>query len=131
MDKEIVDLAKNPEHVNELHDGAIVCIGDVHLRFSFDSLKPDAATNPKAFVFMTTLDSDMDGYEKDCDRIRAEHKAQYPDVETEPYSVETILGYGCNYGEFIKNFRASENGAAMMTREEMITTLKSGVFVIC
>jgi hypothetical protein len=130
MDKEIVDLATNPEHVNQLNDGALVYVGDVLLRFSFDSLSTDTS-NPKAFVYLTTVDSDLDGYEKDCDRIRAEHKAQYPDKETEPFDIEVALGYGCNYGEFIKNFRATENGAGMMTRAQMIDTLKSGVFVIC
>lgn len=131
MDKEIVDLAQNPEHVNNLHDGAIVCVGDVHLRFSFDSLAVNAPDDPRSFVFMTTLDSDLDAYEKDCNRIRAEHRAEYPDKETEPFDIEMALGLGCNYSEFIKNFRPSENGAGMMTRAQMIDALKSGVYVIC
>ena len=131
MDKEIVDLAKNPEHVHNLREGAIVCVGGTYLRFSFDSLFPDAVNNPKAYVYLTTLDSDVDAYEKDCNRIRAEHKAQYPDKETEPFDIEMALSYGCNYGEFIKNFRPTENGAAMLTREQMVETLKSGVYVIC
>lgn len=131
MDKETVDLALNPEHVNQLHDGAIVCVGGVYMRFSFDSLSVNAAEDPRSYVYMTSLDSDTEAYEKDCDRIRAEHKAQYPDKETEPFDIEMALGFGCNYADFIKNFRATEHGLAMMTRAKMIDTLKSGVYVIC
>ena len=131
MDKEIVDLAKKPEHVNCARDGELVYVGDVLLRFSFDSQAVNAADDPRSYVYMTTVDSDLDGYEADCNRIRAEHKAQYPDKETEPFDIEMALGFGCNYGEFIKNFRPTENGAAMLTRAQMIATLESGVYVIC
>lgn len=131
MDKEIVDLAKKPEHVRQARDGELVYVGEVLLRFSFDSQACNAPDDPRSFVYMTSVDSDFDGYEKDCDRIRAEHREEYPDKETEPFDIEMALGFGCNYAEFIKNFRATENGAAMMTRAQMIATLESGVYVIC
>lgn len=125
-----LDLAKTPNAIKELHEGDLVLVNGVEMTFHFDSVLPDAENDPRSYVYLTKVGADMEGYEADCNRIRAEHKAEYPDPETAPFDIEMALGLGCNYAEFIQHLRASENSAGMMTRADMITLLESGEFVI-
>lgn len=125
-----LDVAKTPDAINELHEGDLVLVNGVEMTFHFDNVLPNAEKDPRSFVYLTKVGADMEAYEADCNRIRAEHKAEYPDPETAPFDIEVALGYGCNYSEFIHHLRAGEHGAGMMTRAAMIALLKSGEFVI-
>ena len=133
----VLDLAKSPDMIGELREGDTVRIGDVGMTFHFDTLTPEGAQcmlsekGKKAFVYLTSIGADQKGYAARCEEIRKEHKAQYPDKETEPYDVEFVLGLGPDYSEYIQHLRSSENGPAMMTRDVMCELLKSGKFVIC
>lgn len=131
----VLDLAASPDLIGELREGDTVRIGDVGMTFHFDSLSSQTSmlseAGKKAFVFLTNIGADQEGYNAHCDEIRKEHKELYPNKEDEPFDVEFLLGFGPDYGDYIQHLRSGENGPAMMTRDEMRDLLKSGNYKIC
>lgn len=131
----VLDLAASPDMIGELREGDTVRIGDVGMTFHFDSLSSQTSmlseAGKKAFVYLTNIGADHEGYAAHCEKLRAEHLVEYPDPETEPYSIDFLLSYGPDYGDYIQHLRSGENGPGMMTRDEMRDLLKSGNYKIC
>jgi hypothetical protein len=131
----VLDLAASPDLIGELREGDTVRIGDVGMTFHFDTLASQTSMlseeGKKAFVYLTNIGADVEGYNAHCDKIRKEHKAEYPDPNTEPYSIEFVIMHGPDYGDYVQHLRSDENGPAMMTRDVMRDLLKSGTYKIC
>jgi hypothetical protein len=96
-------------NVKELKHGDIVFIKDPETGEDVDLIVEIQKFNNK--IYLTTLDSDLDGYDNNKD----------------------TNGEMGNYGDYICHFRtrlAPHENAAAMTRDHLIFTLMSGKFEI-
>jgi len=116
----MIELLDNPESVNELVDDQRVMVGGVECIFSCDNKRVPQST----YVYLTTASSRVTAYHEELERLEKKMRDEGQDE-----FVISMAGH-CIYGDYIYNFRQTENGAAMMNREQMIDILKSGQYVL-
>lgn len=126
----MLELIDNPSAVMHLQDGTHVLVGGVEMVFKVDSHTTHHVE--RGYVYLTNADADHTGYEANCEKLREEHTALYPDPERAPFDIEFVFRMGGgDYDQYVKHLRASENDVAMMNRAKMADLLASGVYVIC
>nr|DAF93597.1 MAG TPA: hypothetical protein [Myoviridae sp. ctshb19] len=116
----MIELLDDPETVNSLEDDQHVLVGGVECVFNCDSVRVPNSN----YVYLTTYSSRVAEYHAEVERLENEMRGL-----GEMECVIQMAGH-CIYPDYIQNFRQTENGAAMMSREQMIDILKSGQYVL-
>lgn len=113
----MIELLDNPESINTMGNEVRVTVGGVACVFKHD-YKP--GTN---LVYVTTLSSRQGAYQNQVSLWQRE--LNHPMLASVRDAVPDQI-----YKDYIHHLRKDHGYAALMTRDQMITILKSGQYVL-